>query len=44
MTLPPHPDALDRAMGCLTGLAVGDALGTTLEFKSPGSFKRLFQA
>ena len=31
--------ALDRAMGCLAGLAVGDALGTTLEFKSPGSFK-----
>lgn len=31
--------ALDRAMGCLAGLAVGDALGTTLEFKHPGSFK-----
>ncbi|MCW1913499.1 ADP-ribosylglycohydrolase family protein [Luteolibacter sp. GHJ8] len=31
--------ALDRAMGCLAGLAVGDALGTTLEFESPGSFK-----
>lgn len=26
-------------MGCLAGLAVGDALGTTLEFESPGSFK-----
>lgn len=31
--------ALDRAMGCLAGLAVGDALGTTLEFKRPGSFE-----
>ncbi len=25
--------------GCLLGLAVGDALGTTLEFKQPGTFK-----
>lgn len=31
-------NALDRALGCLAGLAVGDALGTTLEFKRPGSF------
>lgn len=30
-----------RAQGCLLGLAVGDALGTTLEFKSPGSFEPL---
>jgi ADP-ribosyl-[dinitrogen reductase] hydrolase len=29
---------LDRYRGCLLGLAVGDALGTTLEFKPPGSF------
>jgi ADP-ribosyl-[dinitrogen reductase] hydrolase len=29
----------DRFLGCLLGLAVGDALGTTLEFKRPGSFK-----
>ena len=29
----------DRYRGCLLGLAVGDALGTTLEFKSPGTFK-----
>lgn len=29
----------DRYRGCLLGLAVGDALGTTLEFKSPGSFE-----
>lgn len=30
---------LDRARGALMGLAVGDALGTTLEFRSPGSFE-----
>ncbi len=29
----------DRHLGCLLGLAVGDALGTTLEFKRPGTFK-----
>src|ERR1044071_3048228 len=29
----------DRVRGCLIGLATGDALGTTLEFKSPGTFK-----
>ena len=28
----------DRACGCLLGLAVGDALGTTLEFRRPGTF------
>jgi ADP-ribosyl-[dinitrogen reductase] hydrolase len=28
----------DRYLGCLTGLAVGDAVGTTLEFASPGTF------
>ena len=28
----------DRFRGCLLGLAVGDALGTTLEFKKPGTF------
>jgi ADP-ribosylglycohydrolase len=27
-----------RYRGCLLGLAAGDALGTTLEFKPPGSF------
>ena len=26
----------DRYFGCLLGLAVGDALGTTLEFRGPG--------
>lgn len=30
---------LNRARGTLIGLAVGDAIGTTLEFSSPGSFK-----
>jgi ADP-ribosyl-[dinitrogen reductase] hydrolase len=32
-------DTKDRFRGCLLGLAVGDAVGTTLEFKVPGSFK-----
>jgi ADP-ribosyl-[dinitrogen reductase] hydrolase len=31
-------DLRDRYRGCLLGLAVGDALGTTLEFERPGSF------
>ncbi len=31
----------NRSRGCLIGLAVGDALGTTLEFKPPGTFKPL---
>jgi ADP-ribosyl-[dinitrogen reductase] hydrolase len=29
----------DRFLGCLVGLACGDAVGTTLEFRSPGSFE-----
>ena len=29
---------LDRAVGTLLGLACGDAVGTTLEFKRPGTF------
>ena len=29
----------NRFRGCLLGLAVGDALGTTLEFKRPGTFR-----
>lgn len=28
----------DKAIGALVGLAVGDAVGTTLEFKRPGTF------
>ena len=31
-------DRLSRYVGCLIGLAVGDALGTALEFSAPGSF------
>ena len=34
-------DAVTRCRGSLLGLAVGDALGTTLEFKSPGTFQPL---
>ena len=30
---------VDRVRGCLVGLAVGDAVGTTLEFEAPGSFE-----
>jgi len=29
----------ERYRGCLLGLAVGDALGSSLEFSSPGSFE-----
>ena len=31
-------DQLERFRGSLLGLAVGDALGTTLEFRPPGTF------
>ena len=37
----PQPDRLDRARGALLGLAVGDAVGTTVEFKPRGSFAPL---
>lgn len=30
---------IDRYRGCLLGLAAGDALGTTLEFRRPGTFQ-----
>ncbi len=30
---------IDRAVGALAGLASGDAVGTTLEFRRPGSFE-----
>ena len=33
--------ALSRYRGCLLGLAAGDALGTTVEFCTPGSFPPL---
>ena len=32
-------EEMDRYQSCLMGLAAGDALGTTLELKRPGSFK-----
>jgi ADP-ribosyl-[dinitrogen reductase] hydrolase len=32
------PSLLNRFRGCLLGLACGDAVGTTVEFKSRGSF------
>jgi len=37
--LPKQNDFFSRAQGCLLGLAIGDALGTTLEFKTKGSFE-----
>lgn len=36
-----EPGRLERSQGALLGLAVGDALGTTLEFRPPGSFAPL---
>ena len=33
------PSTQDRYRGALLGLAAGDAVGTTLEFKSPGTFE-----
>ena len=43
---PSPPDGIDsplrdRCRGALLGLAIGDALGTTLEFRPPGSFQPL---
>lgn len=32
---------IDRYRGSLVGLATGDALGTSLEFKTPGTFKSI---
>lgn len=37
-TTVPAAAARDRAVGALVGLAVGDAVGTTLEFQPPGTF------
>jgi ADP-ribosyl-[dinitrogen reductase] hydrolase len=34
-------DKQDRYLGCLIGLAVGDALGAPIEFRPPGSFEPL---
>lgn len=33
--------ALDRAQGCLVGLAVGDALGTTIEFSPRDTYRHV---
>jgi ADP-ribosyl-[dinitrogen reductase] hydrolase len=42
LTDKPLPElSRSKFRGCLLGLAVGDALGTTLEFTSPGSFTPL---
>ncbi|MDO9407906.1 ADP-ribosylglycohydrolase family protein, partial [Patulibacter sp.] len=35
----PPPSRADRFRGALLGLAVGDALGTTVEFSLPGTFE-----
>ncbi len=35
----PQTASIDRYRGCLLGLAVGDALGTTVEFKPRGTFE-----
>ena len=39
MTSQPSITERDRFRGALLGLAVGDALGTTVEFKAPGTFE-----
>ncbi len=33
-----HERGIERYRGCLLGLATGDALGTALEFRTPGTF------
>src|SRR6476660_3639816 len=37
----PMNENTNRYHGALLGLAAGDALGTTLEFRSPGTFRPL---
>ena len=34
-------DPQNRSRGALLGLAIGDALGTTLEFREPGTFRQI---
>ena len=38
----PSADVLDRARGCVLGQAIGDTLGTTVEFRDEGSIKQEF--
>ena len=40
-TSPARGSGEDRAEGCLVGLAVGDALGTTLEFKPRDTYRHV---
>jgi ADP-ribosylglycohydrolase len=35
---PKPPTRVQRSLGCLLGLACGDAVGTALEFRKPGTF------
>jgi ADP-ribosylglycohydrolase/protein-tyrosine phosphatase len=39
LDLQPTAGGLDRAVGALVGLACGDAVGTTVEFSPPGTFR-----
>jgi len=41
MTVGEELDELSRFRGCLLGLAVGDAVGATVEFKERGSFSKM---
>jgi ADP-ribosyl-[dinitrogen reductase] hydrolase len=41
-TVTPDPGLLARAVGCVVGAAVGDALGAPFEFLPRGSFRRAF--
>jgi ADP-ribosyl-[dinitrogen reductase] hydrolase len=38
MNTKPIPSRLERYLGCMVGLACGDAVGTTVEFSARGSF------
>ena len=42
MSAPRPADLQDRALGAYLGLAVGDALGATVEFLTPGEIRRQF--
>lgn len=37
-----HSDILSRARGCLLGQLAGDALGSLVEFRTPGDIQRLY--